>query len=58
MNMEATAGHFDDSNIQWRALEGFDNMMVSVFFVDEKWNRADFLIKFDANEKVLSRIRF
>ena len=53
MNMEVTSGHFDDSNVQWQALEGFDNMMVSVFFVDEKRNRADFLIKFDANEKVL-----
>ena len=53
MNMEVTTGHFDDSNVQWQALEGFDNMMVSVFFVDEKRNRADFLIKFDANEKVL-----
>ncbi len=53
MNMEVTGGHFDDSNVQWQELEGFHHMMVSVLFVDEKRNRADFLIKFDADEKVL-----
>jgi hypothetical protein len=47
------APQFDDQNIQWRELEGFKHMMVSIFFVDEDRNRVDFLIKFDPNEKVL-----
>ncbi len=48
-----TAHQFDDQNIQWRELEGFKHMMVSIFFVDEARNRVDLLIKFDPNEKVL-----
>ena len=48
-----TARQFDEQNIQWRELEGFKHMMVSIFFVDEARNRVDFLIKFDPNEKVL-----
>ena len=48
-----TTQQFDDQNIKWSELEGFDHMMVSIFFVDEERNRVDFLIKFDANEKVL-----
>ena len=47
------ARQFDEQNIQWRELEGFKHMMVSIFFVDEARNRVDFLIKFDPNEKVL-----
>ena len=48
-----TARQFDEQNLQWRELEGFKHMMVSIFFVDEARNRVDFLIKFDPNEKVL-----
>ena len=48
-----TAHQFDDQRIQWRELEGFKHMMVSIFFVDEARNRVDLLIKFDPNEKVL-----
>lgn len=48
-----TARQFDDHNIQWRELEGFSHMMVSIFFIDEARNRVDLLIKFDPNEKVL-----
>jgi len=48
-----TARQFDEQNIQWRELEGFKHMMVSIFFVDEARNRVDLLIKFDPNEKVL-----
>ena len=44
---------FDDQNIQWRELEGFKHMTVSIFFIDEARNRVDLLIKFDPNEKVL-----
>ena len=47
------AHQFDDQNIQWRELEGFSHMMVSIFFIDEARNRVDLLIKFDPNEKVL-----
>ena len=48
-----TARQFDEQNIQWRELEGFKHMMVSIFFIDEARNRVDLLIKFDPNEKVL-----
>ena len=48
-----TARQFDEQNIQWRELEGFKHMMVSIFFVDEARNRVDLLIKFDPDEKVL-----
>ena len=48
-----TARQFDEQNIQWRELEGFKHMMVSIFFVDEARNRVALLIKFDPNEKVL-----
>ena len=48
-----TPRQFDDQNIQWRELEGFKHMLVSVFFIDEARNRVDLLIKFDPNEKVL-----
>lgn len=44
---------FNDQNIQWSELEGFQHLMVSVFFVDKARNLVDLLIKFDANEKVL-----
>ena len=48
-----TAHQFDDRSIQWRELEGFKHMLVSIFFVDAARHRVDFLIKFDPNEKVL-----
>ena len=48
-----TPRQFDDQHLQWRELEGFKHMMVSIFFVDEVRNRVDLLIKFDPNEKVL-----
>ena len=48
-----TPRQFDDQNIQWRELEGFKHLMVSIFFIDEARNRVDLLIKFDPNEKVL-----
>jgi len=48
-----TAHQFDERNIQWRELPGFNHMLVSIFFVDEAKNRVDLLIKFDPNEKVL-----
>ena len=49
-----TARQFDDQHIQWRELEGFKHMLVSIFFVDEVRNRVDLLIKFDPNEKVVA----
>jgi len=48
-----TARQFDERNIHWRELPGFNHMLVSIFFVDEARNRVDLLIKFDPNEKVL-----
>ncbi len=53
MQSQIPTYRFDGRNVQWRELEGFKHMMVSIFFVDEARNRVDFLIKFDPQEKVL-----
>lgn len=45
--------HFDDRNIQWRALGDFKHFVASIFFVDEEKNLVDLIIKFDPNKQVL-----
>ena len=47
-----TAHQFDDRSIQWRELEGFKHMLVSIFFVDAARHRVDFLIKFDTSSMI------
>jgi quercetin dioxygenase-like cupin family protein len=44
---------FDDRNITWRRLEGFDHIEFYVYKVDEENRIVDVLFKFAANQKVL-----
>ena len=44
---------FDDQNITWGQLEGFDHFHYSVLAVDRDRQTVDFLAKFDANEKIV-----
>jgi hypothetical protein len=43
---------FDESNIQWRQLEGFDDLWFYVYGVDRKHGIVDVIFKFAANSKV------
>jgi len=45
-------GHFDDRNIRWYTLEGFDNLAYHVCDVDERLRSVDILFKFAANKKI------
>ena len=47
-----TSYRFDDHNIRWRALGDFKHFEVFIFAVDEQKNIADFIIKFEPNEKI------
>ena len=47
------ACRFDDQNISWGQLEGFDHFHYFVFAVDRERQTVDFLVKFDANEKIV-----
>lgn len=49
---QAPSYRFDDRNIRWQALGDFKHFEVFVFAVDEKNNIADFIVKFEANEKI------
>jgi hypothetical protein len=44
---------FDDRNIAWRKLEGFDQISYYIYEVDEKNGYVDLLIKFVPNEKIM-----
>lgn len=43
---------FDDSNIDWQNLEGFDHLSFYIFDVDRERQIVDVLFKFAANEKI------
>jgi hypothetical protein len=43
---------FDDSNIDWQQLEGFDHLSFFIFDVDRERQIVDVLFKFAANERV------
>jgi 2,4'-dihydroxyacetophenone dioxygenase len=45
-------GYFDDRNIRWYTLEGFDNLAYHVCDVDERLRSVDILFKFAANKKI------
>jgi hypothetical protein len=49
---QTTSYRFDDRNIQWRALGDFEHFMVTILSVDEDKNIADFIVKFEPNEKI------
>ena len=44
--------NFDDSNINWQQLEGFDHLRYFIFAVDRENKIVDALFKFSANEKI------
>jgi 2,4'-dihydroxyacetophenone dioxygenase len=48
-----SAHTFDDRNIAWRKLEGFDQIFYFIYEVDETNGSADFLIKFLPNQKIM-----
>jgi hypothetical protein len=43
---------FDDRNIQWRTLAGFENFAYFIYNVDEKNKAVDFILKLAANKKI------
>jgi 2,4'-dihydroxyacetophenone dioxygenase len=43
---------FDDQNIQWRTLAGFENFAYFIYDVDEKNRTVDFILKLAANKKI------
>jgi hypothetical protein len=43
---------FDDSNIRWFTLEGFDHLSYHICEVDERLRTVDILFKFAANQKI------
>jgi len=43
---------FDDSNITWRTVEGFEHAAYHILSVDEKARIVDLLFKFAANERI------
>lgn len=46
-------GRFDDRNVAWQALDGFEGMVLSLCSVDRENHCVDFLVKFAPNSKVL-----
>lgn len=44
---------FDDRNITWRTIEGFDHIAYHILSVDEEARIVDLLFKFAANEKIV-----
>lgn len=44
--------NFDDSNINWQQLEGFDHLSYFIFDVDRENKIVDALFKFAANEQI------
>jgi 2,4'-dihydroxyacetophenone dioxygenase len=43
---------FDESNIRWFTLDGFDHLAYHICEVDEKLRTVDILFKFAANQKI------
>jgi hypothetical protein len=43
---------FDDRNIKWRTLPGFDHFSYFILDVDDKNKSVDFLLKLAANQKI------
>jgi 2,4'-dihydroxyacetophenone dioxygenase len=51
--IETPSYAFDDRNIRWCKLEGFEHFELAVFDVDEKRKLVDLLVKFEANQQIL-----
>lgn len=48
-----TLHSFDDSNIRWNRLDGFDHLEYCILDVDEDNKIADVLFKFAANQRIV-----
>lgn len=44
---------FDDNNINWQQLDGFNNFSYSILNIDEKEKIVDVLYKFNPNEPIV-----
>lgn len=44
---------FDDSNIRWNRLDGFEHLEYSILDIDEQNKIADVLFKFAANQQIV-----
>lgn len=44
---------FDDRNIKWKKLEGFNNFSYSILNIDEKAKIVDVLYKFEVNDPIV-----
>ncbi len=44
---------FDDSNIRWNTLDGFEHLEYSILDIDEDNKIADVLFKFAANQQIV-----
>lgn len=44
---------FDDANIQWQTLAGFDNLQYSILDIDEQHKTVDVLFKFAARQQIV-----
>ncbi|WP_425092444.1 hypothetical protein [Tropicimonas sp. S265A] len=47
------AAAFDESNINWNSIEGFDHLWYHILNVDRELGVVDLLAKFSANERIL-----
>lgn len=47
------AGQFDQSNIKWNSIEGFENIWYHIIRVDPEAKVVDIIFKFSANKKVV-----
>ncbi|MBS3953686.1 MAG: regulator [Methylobacter sp.] len=44
---------FDDCNIKWQSLEGFENLAYSILNIDENDKIIDVIFKFAANQQII-----
>ncbi len=44
---------FDDCNIKWQKLEGFENLAYSIFNIDRNLKIIDVIFKFTANKQIV-----
>jgi quercetin dioxygenase-like cupin family protein len=51
--VETPSYAFDDRNIRWRKLAGFEHYELTVLDVDEQRKLVDLLVKFEANQQIL-----
>jgi hypothetical protein len=52
--MTTTPMLFDDRNIDWQPLGDFKHLVLAVYRVDEARRIVDFIIKYEANERIVT----